>query len=222
MRNLPDDRDRTAPTVALGEIRYRLLLGAEAWQRLKPAVQKRFSTHLGDGESVVYVGLIRETRMSRAGWLLAQICRIVGGPLPIERGGQGLPAIVTVTEDRHGKGQFWTRLYGRRRGFPQVIHSAKCFAGPTGLEEYIGFGLGIALNVQARGGALIFSSAGYFLKLLGRRLPVPAWLSPGNLEVGHHDCGGGRFAFTLDLTHPLLGSLIRQTALFCDTKEIKP
>ena len=99
------------------------------------------------------------------------------------------------------------------------MHSAKRFSGPTGLEEYIGFGIGIALTISERGGALIFLNQSYFVRLLGWRIALPAFLSPGRLEVGHHDLGGGAFAFTLDLVHPVFGALIGQRVIFHDTKE---
>ena len=210
--------DCIANPVISGDFRYRALLGMDAWRALEPDVRRRFSKRLADGESAVYSGHIVDTTINRPGWLLAQLCRLIGSPLPLERGGCGKPAVVTVTEDRAG-GQFWTRLYGRSQGFPQIVHSAKRFSGPTGLEEYIGFGLGIALDIRERNGALIFLSQSYFIRLFGRRIGLPAFLSPGRLEVGHHDRGGGAFAFTLDLIHPLFGVLIRQTVEFHDTKE---
>ena len=74
--------------------------------------------------------------------------RLIGGPLPIDRASVHVPSVVTVTEDKASGGQIWTRIYGRRKGFPQVVHSSKRFAGPTGLEEYVGYGVGMTLTVQ--------------------------------------------------------------------------
>lgn len=213
-------RDRRVPAV-LGDFRYKALLGSAAWVALRPDVRRRFGKRLAEGESVVYSGHVEGTEMSRLGWLLAQACRLVGSPLPLDRGGRGRPAVVTVTEDSSG-GQFWTRLYGREHRFPQIIHSAKRFSGPTGLEEYIGRGLGIALDISERGGALFFVSRHYFVRLGRLRLVLPGWLSPGRLEVGHSDHGGSTFHFSLELTHPLFGRLIGQRVLFHDTMEIKP
>ena len=111
-------------------------------------------------------------------------------------------------------GQIWTRLYARRSGFPQIIHSSKRFAGSTGIEEYLGRGFGMALHVGVRGGALMFRSDSYFLKVFGKRFHLPVWLSPGVMTVTHTEQGGGRFAFTLEVNHPRFGLLIRQAAVF--------
>src|SRR6185369_5737320 len=116
-------------------------------------VRQRFSKRLAAGLSVTYAGEIVESRRSWFGGLLAQVCRLIGAPLPLHDE-LGVPAVVTVTEDGDTGGQFWLRMYGQRHGFPQVIHSSKRFAGPTGLEEYLGAGFGIALTVSADTAAL--------------------------------------------------------------------
>lgn len=193
---------------------FRRLLGAERWAALPAAVRERFRRRIGPGGCLTYVGEVTECRMSRLGWLIAQAARLIGSPLPLHRD-TGVPACVTVTEDRAGDGQFWTRQYGRRAGFPQVIYSAKRFTGPTGLEEYLGLGMGIALHLTAESGVLSFVSDHIFWRLGKLRLRLPRWLSP-HLTVAHIDCGHGRFVFTLDLTHPLAGRLVRQVAVFAD------
>ncbi len=198
---------------SLGDLRFRALLTEQDWAALPLAIRRRFSRRLADGATIVYAGTVVETRMSRAGWWLAQAVRPIGAPLPISRDGD-VPSVVAVTEDMAGGGQVWTRLYARRAGFPQIIHSAKRFAGPTGLEEHVGFGVGMALTVHAVDRALVFRSAGYFLQLLGRRIPLPRWLTPGALTVTHGELPDGWFSFTLELTHPRLGALIRQAAVF--------
>ena len=200
---------------SIGDLRFRRLVGDEAWAKLPAAVSARFEHHIGPGTTILYSGQIVECRMSRCGWLLAQLGRLAGGPLPLSRD-TFVPAAVSVTEDPVNGGQFWTRLYGRGRGFPQVIHSSKCFAGPTGLEEYVGCGLGIALRLEVENGALHFLSDHYFLTLCGLRLRLPRWIEPGRMRVSHVDCGHGWFAFMLRLVHPLLGELVCQTVMFRD------
>lgn len=197
----------------LDDHRFRALLPDDDWGRLPLAVWRRFSKRLAGGKTVVYVGEIEESSHSRAGWWLAQLTRLIGGPLPT--GSETcVPIIVTVTEDAASGGQVWTRICARSKGFPQVIHSAKRFAGPTGLEEYIGFGISMALRLSVQHEALFFHSAGYFLGLGALRLPLPEWLTPGRLTVSHADLGGGTFRFSLELVHPRHGQLIRQSAIF--------
>lgn len=199
----------------LADLRFAGLLGAEGWARLPAAVRARFSKRYAPGQSVSYAGVIDTCRMSHVGWLLAQACRLLGAPLPLTRGG-GLAAVVTVTEHTPSGGQVWTRVYARPGGFPQVIHSAKMFAGPTGLEEYLGLGIGVALRVEAEPDRIVFHSEHYFLRLGERRMKLPRWLAPGALRIDHIDHGDGSFAFVLDLSHPVLGELIHQHGEFHD------
>jgi hypothetical protein len=215
----------------LGDLRFRALLSDADWGALPPTIRRRFSKRLRGGNTIVYVGEVIDTQMSPAGWLLAQAARLIGGPLQVSRDAH-VPSVVTVTEDMATNGQHWTRLYARRRGFPHIVHSSKRFAGPTGLEEYVGYGVGMALTIHVeahvpekwspvfREGhaqesyALIFRAAHYFLQLGGLRIWLPAWATPGRLSVTHAERGDGRFLFKLDIVHPRLGRLICQTAAF--------
>ncbi len=91
----------------------------------------------------------------------ARRCRLTNGATG--------PALVAVVEDERLGGQSWTRLYARPGRFPQTIHSAKRFRGPTGLEEYVGYGIGMALRVTVEDG--------------GARLPLRP-LFPGDRRPG--------------------------------------
>ena len=195
------------------DLRFRALLGSAAWGRLPATVRARFSKRLQPGFSITYAGRILHSRRTWLGAVVAQLARVIGAPLPLHDD-VGVPAVVTVTEDGASGGQFWTRLYGRCSGFPQVIHSSKRFAGPTGLEEYLGAGFGIALTVSADEQALHFHSDHYFFQVGRLRLSLPHWLSPGALTISHVDFGADWFAFVLVLEHPLMGEIMSQTGLF--------
>jgi hypothetical protein len=199
----------------LGDLRFRALLTAEEWALLPAAVRRRFSKRLAHGATAIYCGRVTAFHASRAGRLLARVLRIVGAPLPLFDD-VDVPTVVTVSEDARNGGQNWSRLYANRSGFPQVIHSSKRFAGPTGLEEYIGCGVSMALRVHAEPRGLRFESAGYALRLGWLRMPVPAWLSPGDLTVTHYECEADRFTFEMTLRHRRLGLLMRQTAVYGD------
>ena len=211
-------RPTITPAPELADLRFRALMSEAEWAALPPPIRRRFSKRLAGGKTIVYVGEVLETWLSRAGWWLVQAARLVGGPLPVTRNVH-VPSVVTVTEDRATGGQIWTRLYTRRNGFPQVIHSSKRFAGPTGLEEYVGRGVGMTLKVYVREGALIFRSQDYFFELLGRRVILPKWLCPGALSVTHAELPDQKFSFTLQIIHPRLGLLVRQMAIF---REVAP
>ena len=216
---LKDDRHAglQARTIqAATDTRFQNCLSPQAWNALPAAVQNRFASKVAPGEARVYRGQIERTEMNLGGKLLAQLLRLIGAPLPLDPGNDGAPAIVSITDDAAGNGQYWVRQYGRPKGFPQILHSTKRFAGPTGLEEYIGAGVGMTLKLREERGSLWFESARYYLGGQKRRVYLPGFLCPGALRVGHEDLDHGRFRFTLNLKHRLFGRLIHQTLIFND------
>ena len=194
---------------------YVRLLGRDTWNKLPESVRKRFGHRLRPGESKVYAGHTIKTERNRFGGLLTQLLRLAGAPLPLERANDGQAAIVSVTERQDGQGQFWSRQYNRKTGFPQVIQSAKSFTGPTGLEEMINRVVGMTLWLIVEEDALLFVCDRYFLKCGKYRVFLPRWLT-GGLTVGHHDHGDQSFDFTLDLHHPLFGQFLHQRIRFYD------
>jgi hypothetical protein len=197
--------------------RFRKLVAKTDWEILPAAVRKRFSKRLTGGATAVYAGNVIGFRITKFGKILAHALRLIGAPLPLFDHMQ-VPTVVTVTEDVKTGGQIWTRTYANRSGFPQVIHSAKRFSGPTGLEEHVGFGITMLLKILTQPRGLIFESAGYQLKLGRMRLPLPDFLSPGRVTVTHMETDSTHFIFEMTLCHPWLGELIQQTAEYRDVE----
>jgi Domain of unknown function (DUF4166) len=190
------------------------LVGERAWQRLPQAVRRRFERELVAGESAVYFGTVQFTNMTGVGWVWAQLARAFGAPLPLTRLAQ-TPATVVVTQDS-GSAQLWTRIYHAPGRLPQVIRSMKHFAGPTGIEERVGGGVSMALAVSIQERALVFRSRGYAWRCGPVRLPIPEWLTPGQIEVRHREERQGQFSFTLRVDHPWFGRILEQVAFFRD------
>ncbi len=194
---------------------FRSLVGEADWQRLPMAVQARFERELAPGESAAFVGSVASTRISLFGRLWAQLARLIGAPLPL-KSLERTAAAVIVTQDDATDTQVWTRLYHETGQLPQVICSTKRFAGPTGLEECVGAGIGMALVISVEARALVFRSTEYFWRIAGLRLRIPDWLTPGRIAVIHREERVGQFSFTLLVTHPWFGETIRQVAFFRD------
>src|ERR1700712_3124125 len=85
-------------TILLDDRRFHNLLPDEDWGRLPLAIWRRFSKRFADGETVVYVGEGEGAIFAPAVFWLAQLARLIGGPLPTGTE-TGVPMVVTVTED---------------------------------------------------------------------------------------------------------------------------
>ena len=201
------------------DLRYRRLLGEEAWSRLPQATRNRFSQFIGPKDAELFRGCVEETRFSLPGRILAICLSPFAAALPTEPCEIPVAASVSVTQGPDADTQIWTRCYNRTGRYPQVILSQKRFGGPTGLEEQVGHNIGMTLRVSEQNKGLVFESETYFLALFGFHIALPGILTPGQIRVEHRDAGDGAFDFILTLTHPLFGELLYQRARFHDMKE---
>lgn len=200
------------PRPAQGHIDFQTLLGAQ-WEALPAAVQARFGPE-ACARPHAYAGEMR-VRANLVGFVMAQLCRLIGTPLAPWRG-EAVPVTVDVHTDPHGA-LVWDRLY-RFDGRPPIFVSSRKIVTERGLVEVVKGGLGMALDLTVEDGALHFRSTGYFLEL-GHprlRLPIPGWITPGRAHVIHRDEGAGRFRFTLSFAHPLFGETLFQDGMFAD------
>jgi hypothetical protein len=212
--------EKTAPVLPAGrqyDSSFRALLGDLAWRRLPLAVRDRFSMKPAPGAEIRYVGAMEIVRSSAAGWVMAQLCRLIGTPLAPYRG-RDVPTSVTLRLDRDGDGIVWERRYrfpGKRA--VRCVSVKKSIPG-DGLMECVGAGIGMWLKLTERDGALHFKSTGYFWRCGRFCLALPRWLTPGDLHVVHTDLGGGRFRFSIAVHHRLLGETFHQDGVFAEER----
>ena len=205
-------------TAALPESDMAKAVGEPGWWRLKPEIQERFAKDVKAGQVKRYEGVMSEVACSKAGWLLAQLCRLLGTPLATAAG-RDVPTTVLVYPDPSGMGTVWDRIYFFPEKAPVTVRSSKVLDERDRLLERVGGGFGMLLRVFEREQALHMVSQRYFLEWRGRRLYLPDLLSPGTAHVIHSDEGSGVFRFRLTIAHPLLGSLFVQDGLFSDDDE---
>ena len=207
-----DVRALEPATQEVRESGLKTLMGTD-WYRLHPAVQARFLFEPQPGAPVCYTGIMDKVHCSAAGWLFAQVTRLIGNPLAAHRG-RDVPMQVRLIKRPGRSGVFWQRSYGFAGRRPFVVTSAKREDAKGRLCEYVGFGFGMRLKAFARQGALHFISQRYFWQVGGVQISLPHWLSPGRTRVSHTDLGGGRFRFTIAMDHVFLRRTFYQTGVF--------
>lgn len=211
MTGMPERATNGLPGL-LPDPSFRALLGELAWRRLPAAVRERFAWKPAPGHHVTYDGTMLEVRATWFGALTARLCRLIGTPLAPHRG-RDVPVTVRLGLDGDGHGIVWERLYRFPGRAPVRCVSVKR-ATPGGLIECAGRGVGMHLALSERAGELHFRSTGYFWRWRRRQIALPAFLTPGEMQVVHADLGGGWFRFRIAVRHRLFGQTLYQDGIF--------
>lgn len=207
------DIDPTGDRNVTRDHSYRTILGAAAWDRLKPEVRERFSAKPRRGKAIRYAGVMETVEWSFMGWLFAQVCRLIGTPLAPYRG-KNVPMEIELVPDKKLQGVAWNRRYVFSPSREFTVRSTKCQVRNGEFIEHIGRGFSMRLELSEQNGDLVFTSTAYKLAVAGRNFRIPSLLTPGVATVTHEQLTGDRFRFTLSVDHSLLGRTIYQDGEF--------
>lgn len=194
---------------------FRRLIGMEAWRLLPECVRARFSVKPTPDGVIRFAGRMDVISATRPARFMAQLCRLIGGPLPW-RVGRDIPASITLRTA--GGGVAWERCYRFPDGRAVRARSVKIERNGE-LVERIGGGFEMRLRVSADTSAIHFDVTGYRFRLGPIAIAWPILLTPGRLRVSHSDIDGRNFRFTLVATHPLLGETVWQDGVFAEHME---
>ena len=203
--------------VGEGEL-FKKILGAE-WKKLHPDIQRRFDKNPLPGKPLFYSGSLSELSCSRIGKLLGHLTRpfIQGALIPYTD--HDFPVHIQVYSSENCDHIFKQRNYCLHGRKPIQFTSYMRESERGEVLEYVGFGLGMKLVLDVREGNLYFTSDGYFWEVLGKRIPLPDWLTPGKTFLRHCNDAPNAFNIRIEIIHPWFGLTFRQVGAF---REITP
>lgn len=187
---------------------FQRLLGRASWDRLAPAIRRRFAI---DKTRAHYIGEA-DVEASWIGRLIAWLVIPFGRPLPTETGHQKAEIDLLPAQG----GVRWLRHYLRPNRGWETVASIKRHDKTGRLYECAG-PLAMRLTVTEEAGTMVFTSDSFFLDLGFVKVRLPDCLTPGLIRVVHEDLGDDRFRFTLLCRHKLFGVTMKQVAEFTDT-----
>ena len=190
---------------------FRTQLG-EGWTKLSNNIRSRFDHDPPSGTIVRYRGVMTHVECSTIGKLLGWLVQHTGALMPHE--GTNVPVSIEVWTEAGSAAVFKRREYFFKERRPFTFRSKMQLDSSGNLAEYVGGGFGMYLRVHVFEGNLHFEDKGYFVDVLGIRIPIPGLLSPGRVLLKHEEIGKDEFAITIEITHPWFGLLYFQQGRF--------
>lgn len=202
-----------------GEL-FKKVLGPR-WQELHADIRSRFDKNPAPGRPLYYLGELSELRCSWFGKLLGWISSPFAPGALLPHNDQQVRMAIRVYCLPDDPQIYKERTYFLNGRHP-VLFTSRMGESPHGeVLEYVGGGLGMKLVLHPQDGNLHFRSDGYFLQLRGVRVPIPAWLTPGQTALAHCNEGPDRFHIRIELRHPLLGLTFRQVGRFREADAVE-
>lgn len=209
---------KTGAAASEGEL-FKKVLGAQ-WLLLHPDIRHRFDKNPSPGEPLRYVGSLSELTSSWVGKLLGYVTYpfIKGALIPFDDA--DFPVDIEVYA-KPGCGDIFKQRIYRLHGRPPIQFTSYMRESVGGeVLEYVGKGLGMKLRLRVVDGNLHFRSDGYFWEVLGWRMPLPGWLTPGQTDLSHCNDSPTQFNIRIEIRHALFGITFKQVGVFRDADDV--
>ena len=204
-----------AAAASEGEL-FNKVLGP-AWPGLHADIRRRFDQNPAPGAPLRYQGVLDTLYCSWFGRLLAHATMPMLGGALIPYCGTDVPVDIEVYSQAGDSAIYKQRIY-RLQGRPPIRFTSFMRQSARGeVLEYVGRGLGMRLLLSVDQGNLHFQSDGYFWQILGRRVPIPALLTPGKTFLWHNNLDADRFGIRIEIRHRLAGTTFVQVGVFQET-----
>lgn len=206
--------------VSEGEL-FKKILGAE-WNSLHPEIQARFAKNPTLGAPLFYTGFLSELTCSKVGKCIGLLAGpfIKGALIPYND--QDIPVDIQVYSKPNCDFIFKQRIYRLHKRKPIQFTSYMRESEKGEVLEYVGAGLGMKLVLSVCEGNLYFKSDGYFWDILGWRMPIPDWLTPGKVNLSHCNDSVNQFNIRIEIRHVLWGLTFSQVGVFYETDKPPP
>jgi hypothetical protein len=195
-----------------GEL-FRKILGDE-WKKLHPDIKARFAKNPEISQPLYYTGKLSELSCSFVGKLLGYLTMpmIKGALIPFNDA--DFPVDIQVYSKPNCPFIFKQRTYRLHSRKPIQFTSYMSESKKGEVLEYVGMGLGMKLVLHVKNGNLYFTSDGYFLDVLGFRIPLPGILTPGKTFLCHQNDSPSQFNIRIEIVHCLFGTTFTQVGVF--------
>ena len=195
-----------------GEL-FKKILGEE-WQELHPDIQARFARNPALTKPLYYTGYLSQLTSSKFGKVLGYLSFpfLKGALIPFDD--FNFPVDIQVYSKPNDPSIYKQRIY-RLHGRKPIQFTSHMRESEKGeVLEYVGIGLGMKLFLFVKDKNLYFTSVGYFWQILGWRIPLPDFLTPGKVFLSHCNDNPSQFNIRIEIKHNVFGASFMQVGVF--------
>ncbi len=186
-------------------------LGAH-WSLLAPVIQAHYDLSPFTDEQIHLKGNMDRVFHARVVSPLLPLAALAGAMVPYR--GENVPVEV-VNYSLQGKpSYFWHRTFFFPGKKPFEFQSSMICTGKGELTEYVGFGLGLRLSVEAKNGGVVERELGYVWRIGRRSIPMPINLLLGQSHVEEMPLSDIEYEMRWTITHPLFGETFAYSGRF--------
>lgn len=198
--------------ISEGEL-FKKILGEE-WKNLHPDIQARFERNPALTKPLYYTGHLSQLTSSKFGKILGYLSLpfLKGALIPFDD--FDFPVDIKVYSRPNDPSIYKQRIYRLhdRKSIQFTSHMRESDRGEV--LEYVGMGLGMKLILYVKDGDLYFTSDGYFWLILGWRIPLPDFLTPGKVFLSHCNDNPSQFNIRIEIKHGVFGVSFTQIGVF--------